>query len=123
MVSKFFLKPLVTIPVAPITTGIITHFMFHIHCISIHKLLYFSLFFASFCVTFLSAVLPHLSACMFSLFLNYYIWPICCNICVCSDSITLSHLHVHTLVRVCVCVCVCVYHLSVLSMPSALHIK
>ena len=34
--SKFFLKLLVTIPVAPIITGIIVHFRFHIRCISIH---------------------------------------------------------------------------------------
>ena len=40
--SRFFLKLLVTIPVAPIITGIIVHFRFHIRCISIHKLLYFN---------------------------------------------------------------------------------
>ena len=39
--SKFFLKLLVIIPVAPITIGIIVHFRFHIRCISIHKLLYY----------------------------------------------------------------------------------
>ena len=39
--SKFFLKLLVTIPVASVITGIIIHFRFHIHCISISKLLYF----------------------------------------------------------------------------------
>ena len=39
--TKFFLKLLVTIPVAPIITGTIVHFRFHIRCISIHKLLYF----------------------------------------------------------------------------------
>jgi len=33
-VSKFFLKLLVTIPVAPIITGTIVHFRFHIRCIS-----------------------------------------------------------------------------------------
>jgi hypothetical protein len=33
MVSKFFSKPLVTIPVAPDITGTILHFMFHIRCI------------------------------------------------------------------------------------------
>jgi len=38
---KFFLKLLVTIPVAPVITGIIVHFRFHIPCISIHKLLYY----------------------------------------------------------------------------------
>jgi len=40
--------------VAPIITATIVHFMFHIRCISIHKLL-FNFFFASFCTTFLSA--------------------------------------------------------------------
>jgi len=38
-VSKFFFKLLVTIPVAPIITGKIVHFRFHIRCISIYKLL------------------------------------------------------------------------------------
>ena len=54
IVSKFFLKLLVTIPVAPIITGTIVHFRFHIRCISIHKLLYFNFFPTSFCTTFLS---------------------------------------------------------------------
>ena len=53
--SRFFLKLLVTIPVAPIIIGIILHFRFHIRCISIHKLLYFNFFSASICTTFLSA--------------------------------------------------------------------
>jgi len=55
IVPKFFLKLLVTIPVAPIITGTIVHFRFDIRCISIHKLLYFNFFSASFCTTFLSA--------------------------------------------------------------------
>ena len=54
-VSKFFFRLLVTIPVAPIITGIIVHFRFHIRFISIHKLLYFNFFSASFCTTFLPA--------------------------------------------------------------------
>ena len=54
-VSKCFLKLLVTIPVAPIITSTIVHFRFHIRCISVHKLLYFNFFSASFCTTFLSA--------------------------------------------------------------------
>jgi hypothetical protein len=41
--SKFFLKLLVTISVAPLITGIIVHFRFNIRCISIRKLLYFNL--------------------------------------------------------------------------------
>jgi hypothetical protein len=57
MASRFFFKPFVTNPLAPFTTGIITHFTLHISytCISVHKLLYFTLFSASFCVTFQSA--------------------------------------------------------------------
>jgi hypothetical protein len=42
--SRFFLELFVTIPVAPIITGIIVHLMFHVRCISIHKLLYFNFF-------------------------------------------------------------------------------
>ena len=53
MASQFFFETFVTIPVAPVTTGMITHFMFHIRCISIHKLLYFGFFSASFRTTFL----------------------------------------------------------------------
>ena len=41
--SKFFFKPFVTIPVATIISGIIIHFIFHIRCISTHKLLYLTL--------------------------------------------------------------------------------
>ena len=43
--SKFFLKLLVTIPVAPIITARIVYFRFHIRCISIHKLLLLLLLF------------------------------------------------------------------------------
>jgi len=84
-VSKFFLKLLVTIPVAPIITGIVVHFRLHIRCISIHKLLYFNFFSASFCTKFLSAVIvTSISVHVFSFFVfNYYIWPICCNFSVC----------------------------------------
>ena len=67
-VSKFFLKLLVTIPVAPIITGTTVHFRFHIRCISIHKLLYFNFFSASFCITFLSAgIATSISVHVFSL--------------------------------------------------------
>jgi hypothetical protein len=68
MASKFFFKPFVTIPVAPITTGMITHFTFHIRCIPTHKLLYFHFFSASFCVAFMSASITTCYAC-FLLFL------------------------------------------------------
>ena len=38
----------------PVITGVIVHFRFHTRCVSIHKLLYFNFFSASFCTTFLS---------------------------------------------------------------------
>ena len=59
--SKFFLKLLVTIPVAPIITGIIVHFRFHIRCISIHKLLYFLLLLVVVVVVVVKLTLRHLS--------------------------------------------------------------
>ena len=68
--ARFFLKILVTIPVAPVITGTIVHFRFHIRCISIHKLLYFNFLSASFCTTFLSAgIATSISVHVFSLFL------------------------------------------------------
>jgi hypothetical protein len=41
--SKYFLKPPLLFRLLEIITGIMLHFRFHILCISIHKLLYFSL--------------------------------------------------------------------------------
>ena len=104
-VSKFFFRLLVTIPVAPIITGIIVHFRFHIRCISVHNHLYFNFFSASFCTTFLSAGIAT-SVCMFSLFCFYYIWPICCNFSVCVYCLIPQHcdiyLFIHWLGHVCV---------------------
>ena len=59
--------------------------MFLIHCTSVHKLLYFTFFSASFCMTSLSAHnATSISMNVFSFFVfNYYIWPICCNFPVC----------------------------------------
>ena len=65
MASKVFLKPFVRIPVTPVSTGIIIHFMFHIRCISIHKLLYFSFFSSNFCIT-------------YSVHANYHIYQYAC---------------------------------------------
>jgi hypothetical protein len=36
MASKLFFKPFVTIPVAPVITGINIRFRFHIRCIATH---------------------------------------------------------------------------------------
>jgi hypothetical protein len=55
MTPEFFFKHSVIILVATITTGVIVYIVFHICCISIHKLLYFSFFSASFYKTFLSS--------------------------------------------------------------------
>ena len=108
--SKFFLKPFLTIPVAPVITGIITHFKFHIPCISLHKLLYFSFSSPSFCTTFLSAgVATSISMHVFSCFVfNHYICPICCNFSVCEFCLIPQHSHTFLFVHWRVCVCVCV---------------
>ena len=71
--------------------------MFHICCMSIHKLLYFGFFSTSFCRTFLYARIAHLSVCMYSLlfliiksgsfvvhFIYYYYYCCCCCCCCCS---------------------------------------
>jgi hypothetical protein len=60
MASKFFFTTFVTLAVAPITIiiiiiSVIIHFIYHIHCVSVHKTLYFSFFYASCCMTFPSA--------------------------------------------------------------------
>jgi hypothetical protein len=55
MASTYFFKTFVTVLVAPVTTAMILHIMVHTCCISIHKLLYFNLFSASFYMTFLFA--------------------------------------------------------------------
>ena len=75
--SQFFFNHFDTIPMYPITTGIIMHFMFHIRFISIHKLLT-SFFSAFFCVTFMSADnTTSISTDVFLLFAFIYIWSTC----------------------------------------------
>jgi len=70
---KFFPKPFVAIPVAPIVTGIILHSRSHIRCNSIHKLLYFTSFSASFRTSFLSACYYIYECTCFLFFVyNYY---------------------------------------------------
>jgi len=66
--SKFFLKLLVTIQVAPVITGIIVPARFHIRRISIHNSCILTSFPLPFAQHFCLQVLPHLSGCMFSLF-------------------------------------------------------
>ena len=104
--SKFFLKLLATIPVAPIITGKIVHFRFHIRCISIHKLLYFNFFSASFCTTYLSAgigtsIIVHIFSLLFLIIISGLFAVT--SLCVLLDSTTLWHLPLHTLACACVC--------------------
>ena len=111
---QIFLKLLVTVPVAPIITGVIVHFRFHIRCISIHKLLYFNFFSASFCTTFLSAgIATSISLHVFSFLFLIIISGLFAetSLCVLLDSTTLWHLPLHTLAWTCV---YHVYHLLLL---------
>jgi len=66
-------------------------------------------------------VLPHLSVCIFSLFCFYYIWPICCNFSVCVYCLIPQHCNISVFTHT--GLGMCVYHLSVVSMPKALHIE
>jgi len=81
MASKFCFKLFVNIPVASVIFGLIIHSIFHIRCISIHKLLYFSLFSASFYVTFLYAgiaisISVHVYCCCCYYYYYYYLDPV-----------------------------------------------
>ena len=75
---RFFFKLRVTIPVAPIITGMIVHFRFHIRSNSMPKLLYLSFFSASFCTTFRSAgIAASISVHVFSFLFYYYYYYVC----------------------------------------------
>jgi hypothetical protein len=81
MTPKFFFKPFVTVtvaPVAPLITVLIIHIMFHIRCVSIHKLLHFCFLPATFRMIFLSTGTAT-SICTHDFSFNYYTWPICHN--------------------------------------------
>ena len=117
--SKYVLKLLVTIPEAPVITGMIVHFRFHIRCISTRKLLYFNFFLHN-----ISACrYCHIYQCACFLFcvFNYYIWPVCCNFSVCVYCLIPQHCDISLFIRwlghmLCL-------HLSVVSVPTALHIE
>jgi len=120
--SKFFLKLLVTIPVAPIITGIIVHFRFHIRCISIHKLLYFNFFSASFCTKFLSAgiatsISVHVSSFLFLIIISGLFAVTSLSVCTAWFHNTVKSPSSYTGLSM------CVYHLSAVSLPKALHIE
>ena len=123
--SRFFFKYFVTIPVAPIITRVIIHFMFHIRFISIHPLVLFS-FLLPFEWQFCLQLLPHPSVCMFSFsfFFFFFFLIVISNICaVTSLSACIPWFH-YTITPSCshtgLCVCVC---FAVVTMPSALRIQ
>jgi len=110
---QIFFQPSVAFPVVPIITIIITHPLYHIRCISLHKLLYSISFLLPFARHSSLPVQSHLTACALWRF-NCYMRPtdqsICHNISVCVllDSITLLIFHTDSwLLCVCVCVFVC----------------
>ena len=122
IISKFFFKLLVTIPMAPIITGTTVHFMFHIRCISIHKLLYFNFFYASFCTTFLSAgiatsISVHVFSYLFLVIRSGLFAVTSLSVCTAWFHNTVTSATSHTGLGL------CVYHLSVVSLPKALHIE
>ena len=119
-VSKFFFKLLVTIPVAPIITGTIVHFRFHIRCISIHKLLYFNFFSASFRTTFLSAGIAtsmsvHVFSFLFLIIISGLFAVTSLSVCTAWFHNTVTSPSSHTGLGM------CVYHLSVISIPKVYY--
>ena len=121
-VSKCFLKLLVNIPVAPIIASTIVHFRLHIHCISIHKLLYFNFFSASYCTTFLStsiatSISVHVFSFLFLIIISGLFAITSLFMCTAWLHNTVTSPCSHTGFGI------CVYHLSVFSMPKALHIE
>jgi hypothetical protein len=108
--------------------------MFHIHCISIHELLYLFSFLLPFALHFCLLVFPRLLVCMFSLFVfNYYIWPICCNFTVCRYPLIPQHCHIFMLTYwfggVCVCTicllfqCPALYELNDVDVHQLYHVS
>jgi hypothetical protein len=100
MASKMYFKPYATVLVASVITSILIHFMFHICCICVHKLLYFSFFSASFCVTFLptgigTSIIVHALSFLFLSIISGLFAVM--SLCVPFDSVRLLHLHVHIL--------------------------
>jgi len=111
--SKFFLKLLVTIPVAPVITGIIVHFRFHTPCISIHNSCILTSFRLHFARHFCPRVLPHLSVCMFSFFFILIIISglfavTSLSVCTAWFHNTVTSPSSYTGLGMCVCVCVCI---------------
>ena len=111
-VSKFFLKFLFTIPMAPIIT----------HIIVLHKLLYFNFFSASFCTTFLSAgiatsISVHVFSFLFLIIISGLFAVTSLSVCTAWFHNTVTSPSSHTGFGM------CVYHLSVVSLPKALYIE
>ena len=69
MLLTYFLNDFEIVPVAPIITGIIFAFTFHMRCISIVRSLYFRIFSASFLITFL---FPEISTSIYYYYYYYY---------------------------------------------------
>ena len=111
------------IPVAPTITGIIVHFRFHIHCISIHKRLYFNFNAASSsCTTFLSAgiatsISVHVFSFLFLIIISGLFAVTSVSVCTAWFHNTVTSPSSYTGLGT------CVYLLSVVSMPKALHVE
>jgi len=72
MASKFVFKPFVTILVAPVSTSVTLHSMFHIRFISVHNPLYLSFSLLPFAWHLCLQLLPYLSVYMYNYYYYYY---------------------------------------------------
>jgi hypothetical protein len=117
----FFFRSLVTIPVAPMITGITKHFVFHISRISILKFLYFN-FFSDSCITFLldgiaTSISKQILSFMFLIIISGLFSRTSLSVCTPWFHSTVISSCWHTGLGM------WEYQFSVVSMPNVLHIE
>jgi hypothetical protein len=88
-------KPLLTIPVAAMITGMTKHFTFHIRWISVLITVYILIYFQPSFV--LHGIVTFINKQILSLFVNYCVWPVRQNLSVCTpwSNNTVFLLNVH----------------------------
>jgi hypothetical protein len=95
---RYFLSLLATTPVAPMITGIIKHFMFHIRWISmlnLYILISFPLLYVlhSYLLALIRGII-YQCAIFFSFVFDYYIWPVYQNLSLCLYILVLQYRYI-----------------------------
>ena len=95
MLLTYFLNDCEIVPVAPIITGITFVFTFHMRCISVVRSLYFSIFSASFLITFLSpeiatSINMHVPSSLSRIIMYGLLLGIVLSVCICWNLASLT---------------------------------